>query len=409
MGGYGRRLGEVLAAALLAQTAAGCTVAPSSSEPGAADDSHVAREEPPAPEEPISAQHTLSCEEIRPAALGPGTSFIIRANAPEANCGPGRGDGAGSLALQNSGPLGSTAWNVVSREGVDTGNLLLGGDLAIDLLPQPRGFQVLRLPPGGATLTASSSEGIALRGVALTGSANEPFDVVANPRGGTLVVRWAPAGDTQVLTAQFLDATALPQSEPVELRTAPLDESRFILAGVDTRGRALLVWSEPGRDTLLGQWLKSNGKPLTEPFPIPLPASPSPNARLRPLVDGGIAIQQSDGQWVLRIPSGEAEALPAPDWLASHPRTDLVLIRHRRAHALVPPPVLVEGSGCQESLLLFDSDGTACGELAFPFGGGTCFGRQLGIALDGTVIQQIDLNIPANNQCAWRWWSRLLR
>jgi hypothetical protein len=71
-----------------------------------------------------------------------------------------------------------------------------------------------------------------------------------------------------------------------------------------------------------------------------------------------------------------------------------------RAYALVPSSTLVEGSGCQERLLFYSREGVSCGELTLPFGGSSCTGRKAGIGLDGTVVQQIELNIPANDQCA---------
>lgn len=101
-------------------------------------------------------------------------------------------------------------------------------------------------------------------------------------------------------------------------------------------------------------------KAITEPFTFPETVSTFPRGILAPLSGGGLAFRLEE-EWVLRFPSGEAEALPAPDWLAAHPGSDLVLVRNGKAHAL-----------------------------------------------DGTVIQQIDLAIPANDQCAWRWWPKLL-
>lgn len=389
-----RHWGRGLATVLLVHTAAGAA------EPQQEPEDFGASE--------VDAWHALSCEDIRPGALGPSRSFITRANAPEADCGPGVGDGAGFLALQNSGPLGATAWTVVSREGVQTPNLITGGDMGTLLLPQPHGFHNLRASPGGASLAAFASNGEFLRGVRLNSSWNVPFDVVADPRGGSLVAQWLPRGSgTQVLTFQFFDEKGRSRSGPFEVASAPLSESRLVIAGADTKGRVLLLWPEPGRDTWMGQWLKCDGDPLTQPFPVPKPSSGS-TVKLAPLAGGGLAFQ-ADGQWVLRFPSGTARAQPAPEWLASHPGTELVLIRDQRANVLVPPPVSIAGSGCQESLLFFASDGTACGELALPFGGGSCSGRRLGIGLDGTVIQQIELSIPANDQCAWRWWPGLLR
>jgi hypothetical protein len=237
---------------------------------------------------------------------------------------------------------------------------------------------------------------------------NEPVAVTTDPRGGTLAARWTPAQRSpQHLTLQSFDLEGRPRSEPITVRTVTGSDFLHVAIGADTRGRVLLLWTEPGLDTWVGQWLRLNGRALTRPFAVPLPENGSPDL-LRPLIGGGLVLR-SGAAWVLRFPSGEAQALPAPDWLVAHPDTDLVLIRNGRAYALVPPPILVHGSGCRESLLLFSEEGAACGEFLLPFGGSICAGRRIGIALDGTVIQQIELNIPANDQCAWRWWSRLLR
>jgi hypothetical protein len=173
-------------------------------------------------------------------------------------------------------------------------------------------------------------------------------------------------------------------------------------------GRSL--WRTSGSGVWTGQWLRQDGSARTPPFPAADDPAPSDffSGLLRPLVGEGLAFRIG-GQWVRQFPSGEPTALPAPGWLAANPGTDLILIRHEGAYALVPPPTSIEGSGCQERVRLFTRTGESCGDLVLPFGGSECSERHLGIALDGTVIQQLELNIPANDQCAWRWWPRLLR
>lgn len=417
MGGASEWVGRVLAAALLS-LGVGCGGDPAPSGLPAAESPPVSHEVPEAPatvappeEELLSpesedARRALSCEELRPGGLGVERSIVLGANAPEADCGPGTGDGSGSLALLNSGRFGATAWSVVTRGGEDTGKRLQGGEAAIALLPQPRGFHVVRAPPGGTSLSVYSSEGEGLGTVPLTGSAQEPFAVAADPRGGTLIARWAPRADgTQVLTFQVLEAEGSPRMEPVEVLSGPARTDRFVTAGVDTKGRVLLLWPEAGSALWAGQWRKRNGKALTPLFTFPAPTT-ARGGQLVALAGGGLALR-SEGQWRSRFPSGAAEVEPAPAWLASHPGSELILIRGRRANALVPPPTFVAGSGCQESLLFFTRDGTACGELRLPVdAGSTCFQRRPGIAREGTVIQQLT---RADNQCAWRWWPRLLK
>jgi hypothetical protein len=316
----------------------------------------------------------------------------------------------GALALMNSGPFGATAWNVVSPEGIDTGNLIAGGDMGNTLWPQPNGFHNLRAPPSGTSLTAYASDGTFLRRLQLGGGLDAggryvPLAAAADPQGGSLFAKWAPGeGGTEVLTFQFLDATGLPRTAPGELLSLPQSDKRFIIAGVDTLGRALLLWGEYGETPWVGQWLNRSGEPLTKPFTFPAPTSAFEGS-LHPLAGGGLALR-SERQWLSHFPSGEAVAQPAPKWLVSHPGSELFLIRGQQANVLVTVPRLVEGSGCQESLLFFASDGTACGELLLPVSEGTCSGRQLGVGRDGTVIQQL---ASSDKQCSWRWWPALLK
>jgi hypothetical protein len=365
---------------------------------------------PPAPQEPPPGDPapTPACEGLLPAQLGPSRNIVLEANASEADCGPGAGDGAGFLALRNSGPLGATAWDVVSGEGIATGNLVTGGDMSVGPMPQPQGFQVLKSSPGGSTLYAYSSEGAFVNSQPLTNSYNEPSSLAAHPQGGALVAVWVRRPDNlQALTYRFFDAAAVPLGPTTELGTWPLDGNRFILAGVDTQGRALLLWPEPGESTWSGQWVSREGGPLTQPFTFPAPGASTSFWRLAPLAGGGLALR-GDTQWVARFASGEAAVQPAPAWLTHHPGSELVLIRGQQANALIRMPTM-STAGCQESLLVFAGDGTACGELLFPPDGSTCFQRQLGVGRDGTVIQQIDVSAQATPQCSWRWWPGLLR
>jgi hypothetical protein len=359
----------------------------------------------------VSAAHARSCEDIRPEELGPGRSVILPANGPEAACGPGVVNGSGVLALRNDGPFGVVVWSLVSAEGVPTGRLV-GGQFGSTLLPQRRGFHLLIEGFSSSTrLQAYSSEGELLRETTLGPGPIEGLDVAVDPQGGTVAAWWSPTGGnttTRNLMVQAFDERGRPRSSPRIVQTPGASESLALLVGVDLRGRVLVLW-QTSDSTWMGQWLSRDGRARTQPFTVAMePTSLSPDDRLQPLVGEGLVLRLG-GQWVRRFPSGETTSLPAPGWLAANPGTDLTLIRNNRAYALLPPPTLVEGSGCQERVSLFTRDGEPCGDLIFPFGGSTCDGRRLGLGLEGTVIQQIDLNIPANDQCAWRWWPRLLR
>jgi hypothetical protein len=238
------------------------------------------------------------------------------------------------------------------------------------------------------------------------------MDFAVDPQGGTVAAWWSPTGGNTAarnLMFQAFDERGRPRASPRIVQTLDASEALTLLVGVDLRGRVLVLW-KTGDSTWMGQWLSREGRARTQPFMVALaPASGHVlEDRLQPLVGAGLVLRLG-GQWVQQFPSGETTSLPAPDWLAANPGTDLTLIRNNHAYALLPAPTLVEGAGCQERVSLFTRDGEPCGDLLFPFGGSTCEGRRLGLGLDGTVIQQIDLNIPSNDQCAWRWWPRLLR
>ncbi|SEU38029.1 hypothetical protein [Stigmatella erecta] len=429
--------GKMVTAALLAQ-AWGCSevdtppgapldpeTAPSAQVPGtpaAPEPPEAIAEDPFAPPEPPRA---LSCEDIVPVELGKSRSIALDGRAGlEAACGPGTSDGAGFLALMNSGRLGSTAWDVVSSEGIPTGQLIYGGDLTDTVVPQPSGFHVslTAFSPAGLALKPYTSRGEALSINRLTTDYQLTTSLSPDPRGGALFAVWEPReGNTQVLEYQFLDSTGVARAGRAQALSVPTGD-RPLLTGVDTQGRGLLLWQNPGDgNTWHGQWVEWNGSAVTQPFPFVLPSVAS--GTLQPLAGGGLALRSQAGQWTAVFPSGQAAVQPAPAWLANHPGTRLVLIRGQQAHALIPPPAMAEGIGCQPSLLLFTQDGTACGAVQFPALQDSCGGRQLNVGVDGTVVQHIERIIPPEvcdeddlcgpspekEKCSWRWWPGLLR
>ena len=416
--GNGKPWRRGLVAVGLVHALGSCTVEQPWTEPvvleeEAAEVDAVAREE--AESALVEATHALSCEDILPEGLGPSRTVILRANGPEAFCGPGVGNGSGVLALRNDGPFGVVAWSLVSPEGIPFGRSLIGGQFGSTLLPHRRGFHLLidGFQPS-LRLQAYSSEGEFLRQTPLVPATIEAVDVAVNPQGGTVAAWWSVVGSdsqTRNLLVQSFDERGRPRASPRVVQTVNGSESLDVLVGVDLRGRILVLWHRSGTGAWTGQWLRQDGTARTQPFPALEDSDPSPSSpddRLQPLVGEGLVLRLA-GQWLRQFPSNTPTSLPAPGWLAAHPGTELALIRNNHAYALVPPATDVEESGCREQVNLFTRDGEPCGELVFPFGGSVCSRRQLGIGLDGTVIQQIDLNIPANDQCAWRWWPRLLR
>ena len=414
MGWKGWQWGKVLAAVLCVQ-AVGCSSdEPAPTGPPDAEEAPSAPPTPPQaqvpvppspPEDPAPAS---ACEGLLPEQLGPSRSIVVDALSPEVYCGSGRSDGAGFLALLNSYSHGVDVWQVVSGEGVATGKRMGFGDGAGYPVPQPQGFLVSRFTSRGEELMAFSSLGEQLNHQQLTDMYDDYPSVAYDPQGGALAAVWKTRpGNLQVLTYRFFDAVGMPLGETLELGALPLDENRDVVAGVDTKGRALLLWPEPGGRNWTGQWLSRQGGPLGQPFTFPAPAVSASFWLLDPLAGGGLALRGGE-QWVARFPSGEAVAQPAPAWLASHPGSRLALIRNQQANVLAPVPTM-SGAGCQQSLLVFASDGTACGELVFPPDGSNCSPRSLDVGRDGTVIQKLELSAQATPQCSWRWWPGLLR
>jgi hypothetical protein len=406
---------QVLVTAVLVLTLGGCTVEQSW---GGSEDMEGAQTEAPEfleQEESVSelgsAGQALSCEDIRPEELGLSRSVILRANGPEAACGPGVSNGAGYLALLNSGPLGAVAWTVVTANGRPTGTLF-GGTEGARLVPLRSGFHILRFSfPNNVTLSAHSADGQFLRQHLLSPGPIEAVDIAPDPRGGVVIAWWTP-GESGAwnMMLQAFDEKGRPRFAPRTVMTVSTSEPPGILVGVDQRGRTLVLWLTAESSTWKGQWLRWDGTARSTPFLAAEDPNPSDvlGSRLQPLSGEGLVLQLHS-QWVRQFPSAEPTSLPAPSWLADNPGTELTLIRRGRAYVLVPPPSPIEGSGCQERLRFYTREGVACGDLTLPFGGSSCMGRQPGIGPDGTVVQQIELNIPANDQCAWRWWPRLLR
>ena len=146
---------------------------------------------------------------------------------------------------------------------------------------------------------------------------------------------------------------------------------------------------------------------MTPPFPAVIGVS-LVGAVLRPLIGGGLVLRGA-GAWLGTFPSGTTTVDPAPAWLAAHPDSDLAIVKHGGAYAVLPPGE--GGTGwCRPRIFLFASDGSDCGEVSFPDAGGQCSAQRLNVGRDGTVMQSVRLDSSiTSTQCAWRWWPKLLR
>ena len=165
----------------------------------------------------------------------------------------------------------------------------------------------------------------------------------------------------------------------------------------DANGNWLLLVSGTGAssagfapDDLVGYWFDSNGNAITGWFRLGPGGAPSHSYLVHALIGGGAAVQ-IDGVWTYFVPSGKAEAHPAPDFLVTNPQADFRLVRGAKAYAVLPR------TGDQTELKLYSASGNFCGSARFP-------GSGLTTGADGSVIAS-----NGTNGCTKTVWPGLLR
>jgi hypothetical protein len=166
------------------------------------------------------------------------------------------------------------------------------------------------------------------------------------------------------------------------------------VGAVDANGRVIVVvW--PGsalglNGGAVGRWFDASLNPTTDWFALPTDGN---RPFVRPLIGGGVAVQSSNGTWVAAVGSNQAGFGNPPQWLASNPKHDFMIVRQGRAYALIAK---FGSSGPRGDIQLVAASGDACGTGSFA-------GAGLSVGHDGTVIAS-----SGSDGCTMAWWSGAL-
>jgi len=332
-----------------------------------------------------------------PASLGSSFSFDVPKDFPGRICNEDTADESGNIAsavaFADSKSFGRL-FHTFDSSGHHLARLT-----AFHLFPQGPGFEGLfnadnALAPPAVVAGYWTPDGRRTDGPVIGGDDSPANGYRAWPNGLLVVARRcpplpAPAG---VYTLSRLDDRAGLQSRA----TVPGGcESSVLGAVADANGNWLLVvHGIRGQvfpdESIFAQWFDSRGKSITGWFRVGPIAGLQHTSLVHALIGGGAALQ-IDGAWTNFLPSGKAEAQPAPGFLLSHPDADFTLVRGARAYALLPR------SGDPTQMELFSASGNHCGSLKFPSAG-------LTTGADGSVI-----SAGGSDGCAKTVWPGLLR
>lgn len=408
---------QILAAFCAAALALGCT-------PG--------EPQPSGPAEP-------TCDELMPPSLGAGVQVRVPSPDPGGCWFPpgnieGTSDRRGTFALMTERPIATPVANfAVIHEGVA---LLVGAnstrcDFARSsclVMPQASGFLTFFQSPsdGSAYLWADSSEGVLTRSEDLNREsclAGRPDCLAstmaaADPSSGTAIIRtwYDPATPAEPFSEyRRYGADGAPESDWIELsrgRTA-------LVHGVTHSGNVLVIfgdhWSAGQTRTLVreGRWYDRSGVPITDWFPLHLPASST-------------AVNQARASSFSR----EMQAI-APDQLflvlgAGDPAIQAALFTDGRPGADEPPSWLRERAGaeffeisggralaardsawCPGSLEILTRSGRSCGCLSGAGLPTAAPNVRPAVGRDGSVI--VGNHEAVDSHCPYRVYPRLLQ
>lgn len=262
--------------------------------------------------------------------------------------------------------------------------------------------------------------------------------VVADPAGGLLIAGSLSLGssssntDCSTCTPSVLMYEAPGDGAP-SVRwgpTAYASAGRFLGAGVDTSGRALIVTDGSrkfGGTAVSAQWLDRDGAPMTGEFMVVPCATGGSEMTVEstPLIGGGLMLwglgwePPPSYQRVIAplavVESGAAMAHPPPAWISSRSNARLQIARGGRAYAVLPKRA--NGVSCTQRVELRAPNGALCATADYPIAEGTCDTGDLALGADGTIIQplphsmetQRDMAIGTQTTCTWRWWPGALK
>lgn len=354
------------------------------------------------------------CDALLPTAA-PSPVTVRVAPPAGAACAFAIADGTGAVAVAFRGGGGVTGWRAYGPDGA-----LREAFAASELVPEPRGFQGLRVSPG-PTESQPLVEHVAIDPQGAVASAatvsEDPasttgfrWSFAQDPLGGSVVVfrgvnvygnhwhglrahRFDPAG-----------AARWPEPKTVEYGSDAA-EPLFHVVGVSTRGEALLLYQDSA--FLVVKWIDASGSTSlesdwTERYDGVL-GSPALrfDLALKPLLDGGLALRV-DGRWRRAYEHRAAKSGALPAWLAARTAWTYQFTRGNAGYAAFQPPG-ESSPDCTQRIDLVSPSGRLCGRVTLREGATGCTTGALDQGWDGTVVQQ-----SGQDACAYRWWPRLL-
>ena len=217
---------------------------------------------------------------------------------------------------------------------------------------------------------------------------------------------------------------------------------------------------------ILGQWFERDGTALTGSFTLIEGFTPGPATWFdtAPLIGGGLAVRRVDARasgqlrgftssWLLTVESGSASGRSAPAWMTSRNNTNLALARGGRAYAVLANGG--DGERCTQKLEVVSPSGNSCAPPTSTSGscstarravrlarrsrrsitctkarlvksiwrggcassdGSSCDNWDLGLGLDGTVVQHLPAQLEQaldssgrTRSCTIRFWPAALK
>jgi hypothetical protein len=339
----------------------------------------------------------------------------------------GTADGNGTVALEAFWTGGPRAATRIVFYGAD-GSVLASQDVsgAQPLEPLIDGFAgQVPVPIAGYTqvqIRRWSSRGQDLgSGAAHFGSAGYVTDRQAWIYAG-LIGDGSPTTPYRHLVRRVdLPAGAAPR---VAWSSPPASSGAVLGVGIDERGAILVVTSGASKfadGAISAQWLDASGTALTDEFLLisRFQSGPSTWFEVRPTIGGGVAVTRVDrdpaagfletwsSEHLCLVDAGATQCRDAPEWLRSRRDTSLFVVRQGRAYALASRRRA--NTDCVQSVEVFTPSGTSCGALLLRAAEGKCSLRDVGIGVDGTVVQTPTTDTPGADRPPWRWWPGLLR
>ena len=336
---------------------------------------------------------TADCEGIVPAGLGQSFSFDVPSEFTGWICDSDTADESGNIASAVDSPqfqYSDRLFHTFDAQGHH-----LARFTAFHLFPQQPGFEGLffvdnPLAPPAIRVGYWTPGGTRTDGPVVGGDETPANAYRAWPNGLLVVAQSCQLPPGRYVVSRFDD-----RARTLGSTNLPGGCDAILGAVADANGNWLLVVHGMTREgfpeeAIFAQWFDSAGSSLTGWFRVGPIAGTMHTSVVHALIGGGAAMQL-DGAWMWFLPSGKAEAQPAPEFLLAHPDADFTLVRGARAYALLPR------SGDTTQIELFSAAGNRCGSLKFPSGG-------LTTGADGSVI-----SAGGSDGCAKTVWPGLLR